>query len=145
MVVEHGDGVWCWYVCMLICSFALCRKWLKIFWPYFVGGYYVVTPLCLLSVLPFQAGPGFQDATHLYHRLFSLYVHIPRSCSSSTLSFVLAFCLPWVVVSSILLSKTMQKGFTASYPCITVTLKIFTFIFTFKVKVQASRSQCWHW
>ena len=46
------------------------------------------------------------DASLLYRKLFSFYVHIPRRCSSSSL---IALCLTRVLVSSILPSKTVHR------------------------------------
>ena len=48
------------------------------------------------------------DASLLYHKLFSLYVHIPHCCSSSSLSSY--HCLPRVLVPSILPSKTVRDS-----------------------------------
>ena len=60
--------------------------------------------VCVLCL--FRQVQASNDASLLYHELFSLYVHIPRRCSSSSLSSYQ--CLPRVLVPSIP-SKTVRR------------------------------------
>ena len=65
--------------------------------------------LCL-----FRQVQASNDASLLYHKLFSLYVHIPHCCSSSSLSSY--HCLPRVLVPSILPSKTVRDSLLNTWP-----------------------------
>jgi len=65
------------------------------------------TVLFVLCALPFRQAQASNDASLLYHELFSLYVHIPRRCSPCMQSIIVV-CLPPVLVPSILPSKTVR-------------------------------------
>jgi len=60
---------------------------------------------CVLCL--FRQAQASNDASLLYHELFSLYVHIPRRCSPCMQSIIVV-CLPPVLVPSILPSKTVR-------------------------------------
>ena len=61
---------------------------------------------CVLCL--FRQVQASSDSSLLYYELFSLYGHIPRRCSSSSL-IIVSLCPPRVLIPSILPSKTVCK------------------------------------
>ena len=68
-----------------------------------------------LPVSYFRQVQAYNDASLLYHELFSLYVHIPRRCSSSSLSSYHSVSHEFLSLPFYLLRRYTQKGFISQH------------------------------